>query len=233
MRSKRVANWTLAAALSVSLAGCTVGPNYTPPAVKTPAKFSATQPATQPSPDQATASLQRWWESFNDPMLDSLIDRALRTNIDLRIAQSRVREARAQLTIQQAAIYPRANTDASYDRLRLTKEGFFLPTGAGGQPGTLSGGGTSTGAGGTLNHVGPSIRRGPAAVTGGGGSPNGIASAFNRTEIDTFQGGFDASWELDIFGGVRRSVEAAKADQQASVDARRDTMISLLSLIHI
>jgi NodT family efflux transporter outer membrane factor (OMF) lipoprotein len=226
MRLKEVGNWIMAAAFPAAIAGCTVGPNYKPPAMKVPGAFSATQPATRPTTDQATISIQRWWETFNDPTLDSLVDRAVRTNIDLRIAQSRVREARAQLTIQQAAIYPNANADGGYNKLRLTKEGFFLPTGGGGQPGTLSGGGGSTNGGGTLNHASPAIRRGPDA---GAGASSGFASAFNRSELQTFQGGFDASWELDVFGGVRRSVEAARADEQATVEARRDTMISLLS----
>ena len=53
--------------------------------------------------------------------------------------------------------------------------------------------------------------------------------AFTHTEIQTFQGGFDASWELDVFGGVRRSVRAATADEQAQIDSRRDTDDSLLA----
>ncbi|HWE04736.1 MAG TPA: efflux transporter outer membrane subunit [Tepidisphaeraceae bacterium] len=234
MALKRVGNTIIAAALPAVMIGCTVGPNYKPPAVKTNATFSAKQPATQAAPDPAAVSLERWWESFNDPVLDSLIDRALRTNIDLRIAQSRVREARAQLIIQQAAIYPNLNADGSYERLRLSKEGFYLPGGGGGRPATLSGGGVNPSGAGTLNHVSPSMRRRPAAAgtgagAGGTSTSNGLESAFTKTEIDTFQGGFDASWELDIFGGVRRSIEAAVADEQSMVESRRDTMISLLS----
>jgi outer membrane protein, multidrug efflux system len=44
-----------------------------------------------------------------------------------------------------------------------------------------------------------------------------------------FQAGFDASWELDVFGGVRRSVEAANADVQAAVEDRRNTLVTLLA----
>ncbi len=42
-----------------------------------------------------------------------------------------------------------------------------------------------------------------------------------------YQAGFDAGWEADLFGGVRRSVEAADADLQAAMESRRDTLVTL------
>src|SRR4051812_34780792 len=89
MSVKSVKQWTLGAVASLSIAGCTVGPDYKQPRPQMPGKYSATQPATQ-VPAQVV-SLERWWESFNDPVLDSLVGRALRSNLDLRLAQSRVR----------------------------------------------------------------------------------------------------------------------------------------------
>ncbi len=50
-----------------------------------------------------------------------------------------------------------------------------------------------------------------------------------RSTVTTYQAGFDASWELDIFGGVRRSVEAAGADLGASEAALHDAQVSLLA----
>ena len=50
---------------------------------------------------------------------------------------------------------------------------------------------------------------------------------------DLYSAGFDASWELDIFGGVRRSVEASQANLEASVEDRRDVLVSLLSEVAI
>ncbi len=50
-----------------------------------------------------------------------------------------------------------------------------------------------------------------------------------RSTVTRYQAGFDASWELDIFGGVRRSVEAAGADLGASEAALRDAQVSLLA----
>lgn len=46
---------------------------------------------------------------------------------------------------------------------------------------------------------------------------------------DLFSAGLDASWEIDLFGGVRRSVEAADADLQAADEDLRDTLVSLLA----
>lgn len=50
-----------------------------------------------------------------------------------------------------------------------------------------------------------------------------------RVAVDTYQAGFDASWEVDVFGGVRRSVEAARADLGASEASLRDAQVSLFA----
>lgn len=63
------------------------------------------------------------------------------------------------------------------------------------------------------------------------------SAAWSRTNKDTgtgesgelYSAGFDAGWELDIFGGLRRSVEAAEADLQAVREEGRDTLVSLLA----
>ena len=201
--------------LPLTAAGCMVGPDYKRPYVPVPAHFATTQPAaTQPA---KLVDLGRWWESFSDPELDSLIDRAIKSNLDLRVAENRVLESRAERQIQTTGLFPVANGSASYSRDRFSKQGFYIPG---------AGGASSSGSSG-------SSRASRAAPTGGTGgsssSSNGLASAFNRSEIDTWQGGFDASWEIDIFGGVRRSIEAARADEQSSIDARRDALVTLLA----
>ena len=54
-------------------------------------------------------------------------------------------------------------------------------------------------------------------------------------EYSVYQAGFDASWEIDIFGGKRRAHEAATADWEGAIESRNDAILSLLalSLIHI
>ncbi len=54
-------------------------------------------------------------------------------------------------------------------------------------------------------------------------------SRANNTETNLYNASFDAGWELDIFGGVRRSVEAANADLQADREDLRDILVSLLA----
>lgn len=50
-----------------------------------------------------------------------------------------------------------------------------------------------------------------------------------RVGVDTYQAGFDASWELDLFGGIRRSVEAARADVGASQASLQDAQVTLFA----
>lgn len=80
----------------------------------------------------------------------------------------------------------------------------------------LSGEYRRTGSGGSSGSAASSVQSGGTAVveTGGGGR-------------NLFQTGLDAAWELDFFGGVRRSVEAATANIQAAVEDRRDVLVTL------
>ena len=57
----------------------------------------------------------------------------------------------------------------------------------------------------------------------------GSADMGATATTDLFSAGLDASWEIDLFGGVRRSVEAAEADVQAAGEDLRDTLVSLLA----
>ena len=61
----------------------------------------------------------------------------------------------------------------------------------------------------------------------GGGPTGGGVSSDGQRGGELYQAGFDASWEIDIFGAVRREVEAANADLAASEEAWRDTLVSL------
>jgi outer membrane protein, multidrug efflux system len=54
---------------------------------------------------------------------------------------------------------------------------------------------------------------------------------YPRREFPDYQTGFDASWEIDVFGGTRRAVEAAKADVQAAVASDRDVLVTLTAEI--
>ena len=88
-----------ALALIFLAAGCTVGPDYKNPDLPTPRTWNEAQ---QSGIDATGTDLARWWTSFNDPLLDSLVERAVRSNLDLRLAEARIREARANRAVVAA-----------------------------------------------------------------------------------------------------------------------------------
>jgi len=182
----------LTAAIPALLAGCTVGPNYAPPASPVPAAFSAPSPAL---PDDAVAA---WWRGFGDPELETLIARGLAGNLQVRQAAERIAEARAQAGIVGAAALPVVQADAQASETRLSKT-------------------TSIG----------SI----ASLLGGGGRAGSTPAGLPGTAFSTFQAGFDASWEIDLFGGVRRQVEAARARTEAAEWSARDAEVMIAAEI--
>jgi len=70
-------------------------------------------------------------------------------------------------------------------------------------------------------------------ATGSANRSKGSEDSGNGTTGDLYAVGFDAAWELDIFGGVRRSVEAAQANLEASEEDRRDILVSLTAEVAI
>jgi outer membrane protein, multidrug efflux system len=95
------------------LAGCAVGPNYKQPPVVVPDVYRDVQ-----GPPQSQASLadQPWWEVFHDPVLVGLIDEALRNGYDVRLAASRVEEARARAGIARSEFFPQINAGGGWSR---------------------------------------------------------------------------------------------------------------------
>ena len=167
-------------------AGCAVGPNYEKPALPVPAGW---QEAQQKGIDTRSAELARWWTAFNDPLLSSLVERAVRSNLDLRLAEARIREARASRAVTASGAWPTVDLSGSYTRNRASENAI-------GSPG-----------------------QGAVVAPSGGGS---------NLDQNLYRNGFDANWEIDVFGGVRRSVEAADATVEAVVENRRDVLVTLL-----
>ncbi len=186
-------------ALLLAPAACTVGPDYHKPQVAVPQHWSRDDPTPQPVLESTApkVNLARWWLAFHDPVLDRLVSTALASNLDLRIARSRIREARAQRGVVKAANYPDIDASAAYERVAISQS--ILPQLA---P-------SSTG-----------VKTSPVS-----------APIFFPTTTDFYQAGFDASWELDVFGGIRRDVEAATADLQAAQESRSDMQVTLLAEI--
>ncbi|HVE39152.1 MAG TPA: efflux transporter outer membrane subunit [Planctomycetota bacterium] len=159
------------AGVALLLSGCMVGPDYEPPPIKPPTEWGE-------KAETATADLSTWWTVFNDEKLNRLVDMAVRSNHDLRIAAKRVDEARAELGVVMGYMLPEINLDTSFTRSRL--------------------------------------------------SPNGQPFQLSQVYQSRYKVGFDAAWEIDVFGGGRRRTEAAGADLDAWVENRRAVLVTLL-----
>ena len=216
---------------AIGLAGCTVGPNYRHPHTKVSDSFGeiATESTTQPSrPTTRPVGITEWWATFHDPELESLVRRAVKTNPNLQQAESRIVEARAERVIAGAGELPTVNVGGGYVHARGSSKVSF-PISAFGITSPPRGKQENSRVG-APSPVGTPTFPGETGTVGGGvpQSPLGSGGLPNVT-TDLYQAGFDASWEIDIFGGVRRSIEAANADYQAAIEDRRDVYISLLA----
>jgi len=184
-------------AVATALAGCTVGPDYrgapTVAGKATQAASFVRAPATGIASTPAPAA---WWRGLGDPQLDALIDAALANNPDLRAAQARLRESRAQLQQQQASSRPTVGAAVAAPRLR--------------EPDTS-----------VLNNS-------QSADNNAATTDQSVASGSKgRGPLQLYTAGFDASWEIDLFGGTRRAVEAASAEAEAVDADLADTQVSL------
>lgn len=102
-------------------AGCAVGPNYKKPAVPTPPEYRGL-PADQIGKSGAASfGDQKWWDAFQDEALRDLIQTALKQNYDVRIAATRILEARAQLGITRADQYPSVSANAASANERIAQ----------------------------------------------------------------------------------------------------------------
>ena len=103
----RISRPFLMAALAATLLqGCSTGPAYVPPVSTVPPAFVGGPAVEALSGDAAKIDLVNWWRSFDDPLLTSLVERALAQNLDLQQASARVVQARAALRHAGADLLP-------------------------------------------------------------------------------------------------------------------------------
>ena len=166
----------------------------------------------------AEASNPAWWDSFGDPILSRLVRRVATSNFDVRTAAIRLAESRAQLRITSADEYPQVNGNTSYTRERVSSRGVVGLFGGG------SGSNSSASASGATSAT-------QSNGLGGrqGGIPTNIGGTSSIPPFNLFQYGFDASWELDVWGRVRRAIEQSRAQIEASEEARRNTLVSTMA----
>ncbi len=108
-----------ALSLALSCAGCLVGPNYNRPAVSTPPAYRGIEAPDTAASGATPLGAQKWNTVFTDPVLQSLIEEALRNNFDVRVAADRVLEQQAQVGITRAAQFPTVTGGGSFDAVGL------------------------------------------------------------------------------------------------------------------
>ncbi len=152
------------ALLLMLLTGCTVGPDYIRPDVAAPERWTVDY--------QAAAGLadSQWWKQFGDPALDSLIEQAVRGNLDLKSATAKVDQYLGALDATRSQYYPQIS--AGFDA--------------------------------------------------GGKRAAGITT-------ESYQAALNATWELDLWGRIRRSSEAARAQIAGSEAGRRGVLLTLVA----
>jgi NodT family efflux transporter outer membrane factor (OMF) lipoprotein len=187
--SRRALSWSAC----LTLAGCTLGPDYHRPGVATPGIWAA--PAGDAANGVATAPVRAdWWQSFQDPVLTGLVERLTARNIDLKLAAETIEQARAQRRVAGSQGLPQIGAQGGYMRNRVSRNGLV-------------------------------DLLAPAADGAGGQVPSGTPPL----DFDLFNAAGSASWEIDLFGRIRRSVEAAGADVEAAQEARSAVALALVS----
>jgi multidrug efflux system outer membrane protein len=174
---KPLVKTVLAAALSAALAACgTVGSDFVAPkGIEAPAfRDSAAQQG------ESARLPAQWWTVFGDPALDTLEQRALRDNPNVKAAAQRLLQAQAQLGVTRASQLPSVNASAGVSNSRTSAE-----------------------------------------------TSQGIAFGHRAIEGNNYAIGANFSYELDLWGRVRRVVEAADAQALAAQDDRDGVLLML------
>lgn len=170
--------------LFTALTGCTVGPKYVPPEMDIPNEWQASSSEGM-SPDDPHDFV--WWESLNDPVLNSLIQRAAAQNLDLFMAGTRILEARLERKGKEAAMYPHIDGSLTAGHLCFGKD----------------------------------IQR---HILGACSSRHKHSCKRN---VNFFEIGFDADWEIDLFGYNKHESNAAEAKLEAVEESLCDIWVTL------
>jgi len=159
---------------ALAVAGCAVGPQYRRPEVTPPPQFRSQVGSVEAG---SLADLP-WWQVFNDKALQGLITAALAGNYDLKVAVARIEQARAQVDVVRADLYPQVGYGVG-----AAREKSFIPL--------------------------PQLQ--------------------GNVTYNSFQAAINAAWELDLWGRIRHSADAASAGLYAQEDVRRAVMLTLVS----
>ncbi len=187
--------------LPLLLGGCAaLGPNFTAPDWGGPRTWFGRGIQRAPISETVEAPIDpNWWTLFRDPTLTALENRVAGENLDVAIAALRIEQSRAQYDSAIAAGVPGVNGSASYTRQKASNVGVFANA--------------------------PN----PLGASGISGSTAGGLGSRHLNAFDAFQIGFDASWEIDVWGRIRRLVESSSATTEAAEETRRGVLLTSLA----
>ena len=158
----------------ISLVSCAAGPNYQKTEPLVPKQWQAT--SAENLQTSKAIDLKIYWQSFGDVELDRLINKALQSNLDIKIALARVDQARSERRSVRAELFPTVNATSGVQR---------------------------------QNNPFPGLAQG--------------------IKYNMFEMGFDALWEVDLFGRQQRRLESAVAEQEATNEMHRQALVTLTS----
>lgn len=200
--ARRNARRAGALAAGFILAGCAVGPDYKKPQTWSPAQWqqAATQERTNAlSVPTEQAPDAQWWSVFHDPELTSLEQRLAAQNLDVLQASEQLAVSRGQLLLAGAERFPDLAASGSYSRVQHSSKQLQR----------------------IVERIGQS-----SSGTQLGDMLTSQSSEATIPLLNNWQDGVQASWEVDLWGRVRRQYEAAKSYTNASMEERRGILIA-------
>ena len=160
--------------LLCGLAGCTMGPDYQKSVPVVPDHWQAEKDTSLGLKPVTPEKLKTWWKSFGDSQLNRLMDLALTDNLDLKMALTRIDQARADRRSIRAELFPQVD------------------------------------------------------ITAGGQRHQNLSPIYARgVRFNLFELGFDALWEVDLFGRLQRRLESASADLEAAKEEHAQALVTL------
>lgn len=188
--------------LLILTAGCMVGPTYSPPENTTCNQWVSTEEDDADSLSHGDPAAE-WWKIFQDPLLEKYIQLAAYYNNDLLTAESNILQARAMRTIAASSLFPQVMGDLNGTKTYFSKNGPLFSIGSAAGDPTIT----------------------TSAITG-------LPFTLQVPQIQPLYNAlFDVSWEIDLFGKNRRSVQAAEANIGSAIEHRNDVLVTILAEI--
>ena len=218
------ASYWIAPVVLLALGGCVTGPDYKRPEIDTPESWRV-----EVDTAREIANAQ-WWEQFGDPVLNDLIDSALEENKDLKMAAARVEVFEGLYRTSRSGLFPQLGGSASAGRARATE---LTPQTSGSTSKYQELMGLTQQAQAVASQLQAlTSGTGSAASASSSSSQNSLASLYSyENPADSYRAGLNASWEIDLWGKLRRANESARAELLGAEEGRRGVVLTLVTAV--